>query len=178
MAVRSGVDCYLTNRIIRALRYGFSHLESTQQLGNLTILIYDDGAMAASIDGFTPHIAFFDPNLDRRTRPNRLPSIVKPSFRWSLDMRNHQNSSVQTEFKQVLSEVNFYMKQHHARYGFILTDCELVAIRRLDGNGNLELSGSIPWTEGGTASQPRLTVLLGMWYLGMLAANNQDWDLQ
>lgn len=36
---------------------------------------------------------------------------------------------------QVLSQVNFYMKQHHARYGFVLTDLELVAIRRLDRNG-------------------------------------------
>lgn len=82
------------------------------------------------------------------------------------------------EFKQVLSQVNFYMKQHHARYSFILTDRELVAIRRLDRNGNLELSASIPCTTKGTASQPRLTVLLGLWYLGMLAANDQGWFLQ
>lgn len=70
------------------------------------------------------------------------------------------------------------MKQHHARYSFILTDCELVAIQRLDRNGNLELLASIPWTTKGTASQPRLTVLLGLRYLGMLAANDQGWFLQ
>ncbi|KNG86315.1 hypothetical protein ANOM_005214 [Aspergillus nomiae NRRL 13137] len=38
-----------------------------------------------------------------------------------------------------VSQVNFYMKQNYTRYGFIITDRELVAIRRLDRNGNLDL---------------------------------------
>jgi len=64
------------------------------------------------------------------------------------------------------------MKQHHARYGYILTDRELVAIRRRDRDGNLDLSLRIPWSRQGTAQQPQLTVLLALWYLGMLAATN------
>ncbi|KAB8263533.1 hypothetical protein BDV32DRAFT_118826 [Aspergillus pseudonomiae] len=176
-AVRSRINSYLTNRIIRALRCGFSYMQSTQQLGNFTVIHYDVGAMAATIDNYTPDFAFFNPNLEAKTRPNRLPSKIKPSYKWSLDLRNHQNSHSRTEFKQVLSQVNFYMKQHHARYGFIITDRELVAIRRLDRNGNLELSASIPWTTKGTTSQTRLTALLAIWYLGILAANNQDWYL-
>ncbi|RAH59106.1 hypothetical protein BO85DRAFT_368519, partial [Aspergillus piperis CBS 112811] len=73
--------------------------------------------------------------------------------------------------------LNYYMKLHHAYYSFIITDHELVAIRRLDKDGNLELLTPISWTVKGTASKPRLTVLLGIWYLGMLAANNQVWYL-
>lgn len=67
------------------------------------------------------------------------------------------------------------MKQHHARYSFILTDSELVAVRRLDRNGNLELSNSVPWTATGTVERPSMTVLLGLWYLSMLAAHEQYW---
>ncbi|OAX83991.1 hypothetical protein ACJ72_01640, partial [Emergomyces africanus] len=72
-------------------------------------------------------------------------------------------------FHQVLSRVNFYMKQHHARYSFILTNRELVAVRRLDRNGNSQLSDSILWIASGTVSQPRLTGLLGLWYLSKYA---------
>ena len=66
------------------------------------------------------------------------------------------------KFKQALSQVNFYVKQHHSRYSFILTDRELVAVRRLDRNGNLELSQSNPLIATGTAERPSLTVLLGL----------------
>ncbi|KAE8353788.1 hypothetical protein BDV28DRAFT_99781 [Aspergillus coremiiformis] len=176
-AVQMRINCDLINRIIRSLRSGFAHMVSTQQLAGSTVLTFDIGTLAAMIDGFTPGFAFYDPNLDVKTRPNRIPGNVKPSYKWSLDLRNHQNSSARMEFNQVLSQINFYMKQHHARYGFVITDRELVAIRRLDRNGNLELSASIPWPASGTASQPTLTMLLAIWYLGMLAADDQDWYL-
>lgn len=85
-----------------------------------------------------------------------------------------------TEYRQALSQVNWYMKQHHSRYGFLLTDQELVVLRRLDSHGNLELAPPIPFTAGGTVAQPRMTVLLALWYLGMLAAQDQGvdrWDM-
>ncbi|KKZ60906.1 hypothetical protein EMCG_00667 [[Emmonsia] crescens] len=135
---------------------------------------FDVGTMAETVDNFIPDVAVFDTNLPTNTRPNRLPGDVKPSYKWSMGLRNHPTPSKRTEFKQVLSQVNFYMKQHHACYSFILTNRELVAVRRLDRNGNLQLSDSIPWTARGTASQPRLTVLLGLWYLCMLASRDQD----
>ncbi|KAH1863774.1 hypothetical protein KXX01_002399 [Aspergillus fumigatus] len=80
------------------------------------------------------------------------------------------------EYRQALSQVNFYMKQHRSRYGFILTDRELVVFRRRDNNGNLELASPTPFTAGGTAQQPQLTVLMALWYLGMLAAQDQGVD--
>ena len=177
-AVRSRINSYLTNRVIRSLRHGFARMNATGQLAGLTVLNYDVGQMASTPEDFIPEFAFFDPNLPVKTRPNRAPGDIKPSYKWNLNQRNSPNPSLRTEFKQVLSQVNFYMKQHHARYGFILTDRELVAIRRLDRNGNLDLSDSIPWASSGTAQNPQLTVLLGLWYLGMLAANDQQWSLQ
>lgn len=43
------------------------------------------------------------------------------------------------EFRKALSQVTWCIKQRYARYRFILTDREVVAIRRLDVNGDLEL---------------------------------------
>ncbi|ODH12612.1 hypothetical protein ACO22_08093 [Paracoccidioides brasiliensis] len=72
------------------------------------------------------------------------------------------------------------MNQHNSRYGFLVTNQELVAIRKLDENGNLELAQPILWTTGGTATQPRLTVMLALWYIGMLASHDQgvnNWQM-
>lgn len=120
---------------------------------------------------------FLWPKSTYKSQAKPCPCRRKLSYKWSLDLRNHPDPTKRAEFKQALSQVNHYMKQHRARYGFILSDRELVAIRRLDGRGNLELSASIPWNESGTITQPRLTVLLGLWYLNILAANDQGWSL-
>lgn len=64
------------------------------------------------------------------------------------------------------------MKQHHTQYGFILKNHEFVALRRLDQNGRLQMSNPVPWATQGSVAQPRLTVLLALWYLGMLAAED------
>ncbi|KAK2767610.1 hypothetical protein FQN54_003768 [Arachnomyces sp. PD_36] len=182
-AVRSRVHSYLTSRITRAFRCGFAYLRSSAEEDMVgrgrTVLDFDVGTLAQTPTGFdfAPDIALFDPNLPVDTRPNRVPGVVKASFKWNLSQRDSPVPSTQDEFKRVLSQVNFYMKQNRTRYGFILTDAELVAIRRLDRDGNLEVSESIPWTAAGTASQPRLTVLLGLWYLGMLASDDRGWCL-
>ncbi|PYH81976.1 hypothetical protein BO82DRAFT_354145 [Aspergillus uvarum CBS 121591] len=89
-------------------------------------------------------------------------------------MRFSQDLPDQREYRQVLAQVNFYMEQHHTQYGSILSDAELVAVKRLDDNGRLAVATSIPWSSGGVG---RLSVLLGLWYLGMLAAESNNWSL-
>jgi hypothetical protein len=85
------------------------------------------------------------------------------------------------------------MEQNQARYGFVLTDRELVVIRRSTGQdgrpilGNLELSKPIRWNSGmpayditsrnPQARKVRLTVPLALWYLGMMASDDEDWGL-
>ncbi|KAL2821314.1 hypothetical protein BDW59DRAFT_174282 [Aspergillus cavernicola] len=78
------------------------------------------------------------------------------------------------DLKQVLAQVNFYMRQHNARYGYILTNTELVAVKRLEGSGRLAVSTAVPWRRGGVGE---LSVLLALWYLGMLAAEDATWFL-
>lgn len=142
----------------RALRSGFAHLQNTGRLRGRTVVSYGDGEDAALIENYKPDIAYFDDNNgNQKTRANRAPGDIKPSFKWSTRLQNSPDPTEQWEFHQVLSQVNWYMKQHHARYGVIVTDEQLVAIQRLDYNGRLLLSEAIPITrQGGTASSRSL----------------------
>ncbi|KAJ9301958.1 hypothetical protein DTO271G3_824 [Paecilomyces variotii] len=177
-AVRCRIDAYLTNRIVRAFQCGFTLMSSTYQMAGRTALNYEVSTTGEGLQNDSADIAIFDPSRPAIFRRNRAPGIVKPSWKWSLDQRNSVDPKLQIEFKQVLSQLNFCMKENYARYGFVLTEIELVAVRRLDRNGNLEVSASIPWTTFSTEFKPKLTVLLGLWYLGMLASNDQDWFLK
>ncbi|KZF18838.1 hypothetical protein L228DRAFT_286336 [Xylona heveae TC161] len=168
---------YLNARVRRSLRVGFHYLATNNQLLNHTVVSFAEGSLAQMVNTYRPDTAYFDSNLPTLTRPNRAPGELKPSYKWSLSLRDSPASKQTREFKQALSQVNYYMNQHKARFGFILTDRELVAIRRLDNAGSMELSESIPWSAQGTQHQPRLTVLLALWYLGMLASDDQQWSL-
>ncbi|PYH96883.1 hypothetical protein BO71DRAFT_417476 [Aspergillus ellipticus CBS 707.79] len=140
------------NRVRRGLRVGFEQLAPELQTRQLSVITIDGGGSARIIDQFRPDAAFI----------------------WRSSMRSSRDLADQREYKQVLAQLNFYMEQHNARHGFILSDAELVAVKRLDGNGRLAVATSIPWASGGAG---RLSVLLGLWYLGMLAAENNNWSL-
>ncbi|EEQ90089.1 uncharacterized protein BDCG_05209 [Blastomyces dermatitidis ER-3] len=165
---------YVQSRLRRALRSSFQHL--APQLANLhlTPITVDIGDAAQIINNFCPDIAFFRAGSTLNSSPNRCPGDLKVSWKWGSDWAAAESQIDRTEYLQVLSQINFYMKQHNARYGFALTDTELVPIKRLDVNGNLLVARAIPWEAGGPG---RLTVLMGLWYLGMLGAADDDWQL-
>lgn len=166
---------YIQSRLRRALRTSFQQL--TPQIANLqlTPITIDIGDGARIIDNFRPDIAFFQAGSTLNTSPNRCPGDLKVSWKWGSNWCTASAPEDRREYKQVLSQVNFYMKQHKARYGFILTDAELVPIKRLNSNGDLLVAQAIPWEARGPG---RLTILLGLWYLGMLGAADNDWRLQ
>ena len=175
--VKTQFRAYLDTRVRRALRVTFPELIARNQLGNRAVISFDEGTRAKLPDQFKPDTAYFEPQLPEPTRPNRAPGDIKPSWKWKHDLGASVNRKDQREFKKVLAQVNYYMIQHGSRYGFIITNVELVALRRRDNNGNMELSQPIPWTARGDMAQPQLTVLLGLWYLGMLASDNVNWHL-
>ncbi|RAK86068.1 hypothetical protein BO79DRAFT_271216, partial [Aspergillus costaricaensis CBS 115574] len=146
-------------------------------LVDLTVVDFGEGELARIVDQYTPDLAFYDPQDNPSNRPNRLPGEIKPSYKWSRALQDAPREYGQTQFLQALSQINWYMEQNETQYGFILTDRELVAIKRLDDDGRLELSETVPWSTRGSEESPRLTVLLALWYLGMLAANNGQWQL-
>ncbi|KAE8151507.1 hypothetical protein BDV25DRAFT_171371 [Aspergillus avenaceus] len=146
----------IMNRVRRGLRAGFEQLAPELQTRQLSVITIDGGGSARIIDQFRPDTAFIVVGASLTTGVNRAPGDLK------------------REYKQVLAQVNFYMEQHNARHRFILSDAELVAVKRLDRNSRLAVATSIPWASGGAG---RLSVLLGLWYFGMLAAENNNWSL-
>lgn len=179
MHLRLRTGEYLVPRVRRALRAAFTHLTNMNQLNGRTPVSFDAGESAATIDTYKPDIAYYDILFAANDGPNRAPGDLKPGWKWSSSLRTGTISD-EREYRQGLSQVNWYMKQHRARYGVLLTNEELVAIRRLDYNGNLQVSNPVPWELRGTTERPQLTVLLELWYLGMLASGNQGpdpWDL-
>lgn len=162
-------------RVDCALRAGFQYLAPQLDTLNLTALIIDVGDSAKTVKACKPDLAFFDPSGSLSTKPNRCPGDLKVSWKWSSRWATSTRSRQRVEYRQVLSQVNFYMKQHKARYGFVITDTELVPIKRLDRRGNLLVAQAIPWSAAGPE---RLTTPLALWYLGMLAASNTDWELK
>ncbi|KZF19889.1 hypothetical protein L228DRAFT_250310 [Xylona heveae TC161] len=171
--LRSRFDTYLIRHIRRAMQRSFQEFQASDQLGQRTALDFGEGNLACLKHGYTPDTAYFDPLLVAQTRPNRAPGDFKPSYKWSRDFENSPNPATERQFKQALSQVNFYMRQNNTRYGFLLTNRELVAIQKPDNTGRLLLSPQIPWEAQGNPAQPQMTVILALWYLGMLASDPQ-----
>jgi hypothetical protein len=62
----------------------------------------------------------------------RLVGEIKVSWKWSSSWRTEKRDTPKrTEFRQVLSQVHHYMNVHGTRYGYVLTDREFVAIKRV-----------------------------------------------
>lgn len=173
--LRDEISGLFRRRMRRALQVGFDHLIASNTLDGLSPVSFSGGEMAMTPGGFKPDIAYHIPAPSAYHRPNRAPGDIKLSCKWNTAMHMGRNIE-EREFHQVLGQLYWYMRQHSARYGVILTDVELVAVRRLDDNGNIELSTPIPWEAKGTVHQPCLTVMLALWYIGMLASKNQGHD--
>ncbi|KAJ5780242.1 hypothetical protein N7457_005402 [Penicillium paradoxum] len=159
-------------RIRRSLRAAFEQLASELTTRRLSPVTFDGGSAAYIIDLFRPDTAFIA--VGATSSSNRAPGDLKVSWKWQSSWRYSQTFAEQREYKQVLAQVNFYMRQHNARYGYILTNTELVAVKRLEGGGRLAVSTPVPWRGGGVGE---LSVLLALWYLGMLAAEDATWFL-
>lgn len=161
-------------RVRRALRAGFEELAPRLQQLSLVPITFDGGGTAAYVYPHRPDTAFVTLGGTSTDSTNRALGEMEVSWKWCSAHRSSQNTLFEEQYRQVLSKVNFYMGLYNARHGFVLTNTELVAVKRLDKNGRLAVSSSIPWKAGGPG---QLTVLMGLWYLGMLAAEETNWAL-
>lgn len=169
---------FLDDRVRRALRAAFARLHMQGQMQNRAEISTDVGTSAAIYGHLRSDISFFEPSLPMVTRPNRAPGEIKPSWKWAFAMQDlNYTPGERKEFKKVLSQVNYYMSDQGARYGFVITDRELVAIRRLNNVTDLQLSNPVPWSPQENTEQPQLTILLALWYIGMLASDDTNWRL-
>ena len=130
-------------------------------------------------------IQTIDANFEwsNRTSLTRVVGDVKPSWKWSTDLKDSPKYEKQDtlawrrQYKQVFAQVYLYMNLHQVRYGFIITDKQMVAIKKTPAFGIIKVSNPILWEERACGPGPaneRFTVLLAIWYLGMLASNDQS----
>ncbi|TKX27135.1 hypothetical protein C1H76_0609 [Elsinoe australis] len=168
---------YIDKRVSRALRATFNHMRMTNisapwslPLG-YTELSFGEGQQAATPDSFIPDRAFYEVSAIPGQGPNRAPGEVKPSYKWSSQLATGR-ALERREYNQALSQLNFYMKQHNTRHGFICTNEELFLVRRLNDEGSLQLSSGISWDAQGA----QMTILLALWYIGMLASHDTGYQ--
>jgi hypothetical protein len=146
------------------------------------------------ISNYSDDIAFNTLNGDRR---GRLVGIVKAYEQWNTGMRS-QDAPQQVHYLRGLAHLHRVMREHGCRYGFIITEIELLCVRAgaedaaydakeksneamsrnsLDDGplpifGWLETAAPIQLSLHGTdpeTNAPRLTAALALWYLHMLA---------
>ncbi|KAL8865758.1 MAG: hypothetical protein Q9174_006712, partial [Haloplaca sp. 1 TL-2023] len=97
----------------------------------------------------------------------RVVGVVKTFDSWNTGMR-HGNAQKQVYYLTGLSHIHRYMREHSCRYGFIMTEIELVCFRlgteEIPYFGFLEVAATIE-----LSAKEGLTACLALWYLHMLA---------
>ena len=121
----------------------------------------------------------------------RVVGLVKPYEQWNTGKRNVEKRDEKcqdgVEYLRHLAHLQVLMRAHNCRYGFIVTEIELVCVRMGTEEGApyfgmLELSDPIPMKNHHSTtslsarhSDPRpdqLTACLALWYLSMLAGES------
>ncbi|EGP90703.1 uncharacterized protein MYCGRDRAFT_67942 [Zymoseptoria tritici IPO323] len=108
----------------------------------------------------------------------RVVGIVKSYDQWNSGYR-HGSPIDKVKYLEHLAHLHRFMREHGTRYGFLMTEIELVCVRMggppTEDNvplfGFLEVSTPIQISAHGTGEgeQPKMTAGLALWYLHMLA---------
>jgi hypothetical protein len=102
----------------------------------------EPGIIGEIVDQFWPDVALIVSGGSFTTGDNRVPGDLKVSWKWYSSKR-FSHKILQTG-EQELALVISYCNQHHARYGFVLTNSELERLKRLDENGRVAVATPIP----------------------------------
>ncbi|RLL93207.1 hypothetical protein CFD26_101972 [Aspergillus turcosus] len=128
---------YISPRVRRALRAGFEQNPSLTAAANHEAVTFDGGSAVTLLDQFKPDTAILRSSDIVGTGDNRAPGDLKVSWKWKSEWRTTTDAQDAREYKQVLSQLNYYMVQNKTKYGFIVTDTELVP---MTGNCDWKLS--------------------------------------
>ena len=114
-----------------------------------------------------------------------IPGDIHCSWKWHSTWQDALDPSQQTEFKAAIAQLNFHMNWASSRYGYILTDAELVLFKKKDNQlaTHLYMAQAIPLTTFDHMStfslhHGYLTPLLALWYIHMLAACDDEWSVE
>ena len=113
----------------------------------------------------------------------RVVGLVKPYEQWNSGKRNTEKRDEKcqagVEYLRHLAHLQVLMRTHNCRYGFIITEIELVCVRLGTQEGApyfglLEMSSPIPMKahKAKQGAPQRMTACLALWYLHMLASDS------
>lgn len=110
----------------------------------------------------------------------RVIGMVQCFDQWNTGMRNESSPNSKIQYLRALAQLHRYMREHGCRYGFIMTEIELVCVRaggpvteasQVPLFGHLELSPAVQLSTSGLMADGSLQMAadLALWYLHMLA---------
>jgi hypothetical protein len=103
----------------------------------------------------------------------RIVGDIKVSWKWKSSWRSEPELSPENkEYRQVLSQLHWYMNTAQCRWGYVLTDMEFVALERGPTFGDLKVSQAVNWGHKGE----RWGIGLAAWYLHAMA-NGDGWSV-
>ncbi|KAJ8607704.1 hypothetical protein MRB53_040092 [Persea americana] len=137
---------------------------------------------SSSTDPDTRLGPFFTTTYGKHDARARIVGLVKPYEVWNSGMRN-QGPQARIEYLRSLSHLHSLMRKNSCRYGFLMTEIELVCVRLCvcpDGSdGTAVNAGSAPVPVFGalelapavqlrTSGPSEMTAALALWYMHML----------
>lgn len=175
-SLRNALLVTLDMRVGYILRRTFVYLSENDQMEGKIALGYDAGQMAPSLEALRPDLSYRLAEYDPARQNSHAPGMVKVSWRW--DTKSTASGKpwyLRKKYQSMMGEIGAHMRANRTRYGFFISDNTFVAIRKV-AKGEFQVSDPISWETYGTDEEPRMTVLMAMWYLGMLAANETGED--
>jgi len=101
---------------------------------------------------------------------------VKLYAKWSFDRWKSSSLEDRMDFRQVLAQINYYMRKRRCRYAIAITEVECIAIYRVPGfNGWLKLSEPfpVPWTNSSGGDSEVMTADVALFGLSLWA----QWEM-
>lgn len=139
----------------------------------LTINAYRPLAMRVCTDREGPDFVSNYQNENEKTLAGNgrghVVGLVKSFEKWNTGMRLEAPNK-KVWYLEGLAHLHHWMRKHQCRYGFIITETELVIARAATDESDMPLFGALelaPTIE--TRTQDGLTACLALWYLHMLA---------
>ncbi|GAM88020.1 hypothetical protein ANO11243_060490 [Dothideomycetidae sp. 11243] len=178
-----GKVCVKVNQVLRAVQ-GQPHM---------TIMTLSDASSRKFLPDFTAGYQDDDEKTIENDTRRRVVGVLRGSHLWHTRMRNGKEHD-QKRYLAGLADVHQAMRLHGTRYGYIISEVELVCVRyraskdsrKVPVYGALELSASIPMLSTRPMTSPgrwEMTPAVALFYLHMLAQNralpgHHHWKLE
>lgn len=153
-----------------------SYMVKVNAACKITINAYRYVAMRVAKEREGPHfVSNYQDDTEKTLFGNgrgRVVGLVKSYERWNTGMRLEPPHR-KILYLKGLAHLQWCMREHQCRYGWIMTETELVCVRAATDENDTPFFGALelaPTVE--TRTQEGLTASLALWYLHMLAKEN------